>query len=85
MSAELRTMSGTMSTAPLQAHDTPPQQNGREPMYPLPLEDYRRYGRQMILDGFGLQGECPKLLTVPPMAVLVLTFNHTILSMGCGQ
>ncbi|KAJ2920752.1 hypothetical protein H1R20_g16342, partial [Candolleomyces eurysporus] len=24
---------------------------------PLPLEDYKRYGRQMILDGFGLQGQ----------------------------
>ncbi|KAL0579993.1 hypothetical protein V5O48_001996 [Marasmius crinis-equi] len=24
---------------------------------PLPLEDYRRYGRQMILDGFGLPGQ----------------------------
>jgi molybdopterin/thiamine biosynthesis adenylyltransferase len=24
---------------------------------PLDLDDYRRYGRQMILDGFGLQGE----------------------------
>ena len=24
----------------------------------LPLEDYRRYGRQMILDGFGLEGGC---------------------------
>lgn len=23
----------------------------------LPLEDYKRYGRQMILDGFGLPGE----------------------------
>jgi hypothetical protein len=23
----------------------------------LPLEDYQRYGRQMILDGFGLPGE----------------------------
>jgi hypothetical protein len=22
----------------------------------LPLQDYRRYGRQMILDGFGLPG-----------------------------
>ncbi len=22
----------------------------------LPLDDYRRYGRQMILDGFGLEG-----------------------------
>ncbi|KAF5341982.1 hypothetical protein D9611_001680 [Ephemerocybe angulata] len=27
------------------------------PEYPLPLEDYKRYGRQMILDGFGLQGQ----------------------------
>jgi hypothetical protein len=25
--------------------------------HPLALEDYRRYGRQMILDGFGLPGE----------------------------
>ncbi|KAJ8072579.1 hypothetical protein PM082_016138 [Marasmius tenuissimus] len=24
---------------------------------PLPLDDYRRYGRQMILDGFGLGGQ----------------------------
>lgn len=24
---------------------------------PLSLDDYRRYGRQMILDGFGLSGE----------------------------
>ncbi|KAL0954710.1 hypothetical protein HGRIS_003664 [Hohenbuehelia grisea] len=24
---------------------------------PLPLDDYRRYGRQMILDGFGLPGQ----------------------------
>ncbi|KAI3604569.1 molybdenum cofactor synthesis 3 [Moniliophthora roreri] len=24
---------------------------------PLPLADYRRYGRQMILDGFGLEGQ----------------------------
>lgn len=24
--------------------------------YPLPLDDYKRYGRQMILDGFGLRG-----------------------------
>ncbi|KAK7051069.1 hypothetical protein VNI00_005181 [Paramarasmius palmivorus] len=24
---------------------------------PLPLQDYRRYGRQMILDGFGLKGQ----------------------------
>lgn len=23
----------------------------------LPLDDYKRYGRQMILDGFGLPGE----------------------------
>ncbi|KAI0667802.1 hypothetical protein C8Q78DRAFT_1081688 [Trametes maxima] len=28
-----------------------------EPQPQLPLEDYRRYGRQMILDGFGLQGQ----------------------------
>ena len=27
-----------------------------EPQPQLPLEDYRRYGRQMILDGFGLDG-----------------------------
>ncbi|CDO77184.1 hypothetical protein BN946_scf184705.g9 [Trametes cinnabarina] len=27
-----------------------------EPSPSLPLEDYRRYGRQMILDGFGLEG-----------------------------
>jgi len=24
---------------------------------PLPLLDYKRYGRQMILDGFGLAGQ----------------------------
>jgi len=24
---------------------------------PLPLLDYQRYGRQMILDGFGLPGQ----------------------------
>ncbi|TFK19696.1 molybdenum cofactor synthesis 3 [Coprinopsis marcescibilis] len=24
---------------------------------PIPIEDYKRYGRQMILDGFGLQGQ----------------------------
>lgn len=30
------------------------QDSGEE--RPLPLEDYKRYGRQMILDGFGLQG-----------------------------
>jgi molybdopterin/thiamine biosynthesis adenylyltransferase len=23
----------------------------------LPLDDYKRYGRQMILDGFGLSGK----------------------------
>ncbi|TFK86712.1 hypothetical protein K466DRAFT_663574 [Polyporus arcularius HHB13444] len=28
-----------------------------EPAPQLPLEDYRRYGRQMILDGFGLGGQ----------------------------
>ncbi|KAI0833755.1 hypothetical protein BC628DRAFT_1307797 [Trametes gibbosa] len=28
-----------------------------EPQPQLPLGDYRRYGRQMILDGFGLQGQ----------------------------
>lgn len=28
-----------------------------EQKLPLPLDDYRRYGRQMILDGFGLQGK----------------------------
>ena len=28
-----------------------------EPHPQLPLDDYRRYGRQMILDGFGLQGK----------------------------
>ena len=28
----------------------------------LPLDDYRRYGRQMILDGFGLDGG-PESLT----------------------
>ncbi|EJF56497.1 hypothetical protein DICSQDRAFT_150395 [Dichomitus squalens LYAD-421 SS1] len=28
-----------------------------EPQPSLPLEDYRRYGRQMILDGFGLEGQ----------------------------
>ncbi|KAH9933670.1 uncharacterized protein BXZ73DRAFT_46213 [Epithele typhae] len=28
-----------------------------EPIPELPLEDYRRYGRQMILDGFGLPGQ----------------------------
>lgn len=26
----------------------------------LPLEDYKRYGRQMILDGFGLPGKSPE-------------------------
>ncbi|KAI0749905.1 hypothetical protein C8Q80DRAFT_1164574 [Daedaleopsis nitida] len=30
---------------------------GVEPQPALPLDDYRRYGRQMILDGFGLQGQ----------------------------
>lgn len=29
-------------------------------MNTLPLEDYKRYGRQMILDGFGLPGESEK-------------------------
>lgn len=24
---------------------------------PLPLNDYKRYGRQMVLDNFGLSGE----------------------------
>ncbi|KAI0636161.1 hypothetical protein C8Q77DRAFT_1155867 [Trametes polyzona] len=28
-----------------------------EPQPQLPVEDYRRYGRQMILDGFGLDGQ----------------------------
>ncbi|OSC98554.1 hypothetical protein PYCCODRAFT_1439250 [Trametes coccinea BRFM310] len=28
-----------------------------EPPPSLPLQDYRRYGRQMILDGFGLDGQ----------------------------
>ncbi|KAI0654685.1 hypothetical protein C8Q70DRAFT_925414 [Cubamyces menziesii] len=28
-----------------------------EPQPQLPLADYRRYGRQMILDGFGLEGQ----------------------------
>ncbi|KAI0364751.1 hypothetical protein BV20DRAFT_1125413 [Pilatotrama ljubarskyi] len=28
-----------------------------EPQPQLPLGDYRRYGRQMILDGFGLEGQ----------------------------
>lgn len=32
---------------------------------PLPLEDYKRYGRQMILDGFGLNGlEAPWFLEI---------------------
>ena len=26
---------------------------------PLALSDYKRYGRQMILDGFGLEGTSP--------------------------
>jgi len=30
--------------------------------YPLALSDYKRYGRQMILDGFGLEGMYPPLL-----------------------
>lgn len=29
---------------------------------PLSLSDYKRYGRQMILDGFGLEGVFPHLL-----------------------
>jgi hypothetical protein len=29
-------------------------------MFPLPLQDYQRYGRQMILDGFGLSGRLVK-------------------------
>jgi molybdopterin/thiamine biosynthesis adenylyltransferase len=29
---------------------------------PLALSDYKRYGRQMILDGFGLEGMSPLLL-----------------------
>ncbi|KAI0353810.1 hypothetical protein OH77DRAFT_1457885 [Trametes cingulata] len=28
-----------------------------QPQPPLPLGDYRRYGRQMILEGFGLEGQ----------------------------
>jgi len=31
---------------------------------PLELDEYRRYGRQMILDGFGLQGDPFKSLNV---------------------
>ncbi|TEB34439.1 hypothetical protein FA13DRAFT_1481490 [Coprinellus micaceus] len=56
-----------MDTESLQAHDNvhPLRQEeeskgDREKdseTYPLPLEDYKRYGRQMILDGFGLQGQ----------------------------
>jgi adenylyltransferase/sulfurtransferase len=26
--------------------------------YTMPLGDYKRYGRQMILEGFGLEGWC---------------------------
>lgn len=29
---------------------------------PLALSDYERYGRQMILDGFGLEGMFPLFL-----------------------
>jgi adenylyltransferase and sulfurtransferase len=30
--------------------------------YTIPLDDYKRYGRQMILEGFGLEGWCVLLL-----------------------
>lgn len=33
--------------------------------YPLPLGDYKRYGRQMILDGFGLQGAYGEVFQSP--------------------
>jgi len=35
---------------------------------PLPLLDYKRYGRQMILDGFGLAGQLFE-------ALLALTYS----------
>ena len=41
-----------------------------EPEPQLPLEDYRRYGRQMILDGFGLDGRLPRSLSPGPRLLL---------------
>ncbi|KAG8937047.1 Urmylation protein [Tulasnella sp. 418] len=40
----------------------------RDAELPLPLQDYRRYGRQMILDGFGLAGQ----LKLQKTAILVV-------------
>ena len=36
------------------------------PPLPLALDDYKRYGRQMVLDNFGLSGETLKMCEVVP-------------------
>ncbi|KAI1786774.1 hypothetical protein LXA43DRAFT_1032466 [Ganoderma leucocontextum] len=41
-----------------------------DPQPQLPLDDYRRYGRQMILDGFGLQGMCQIKLSQASVVVV---------------
>jgi hypothetical protein len=41
---------------------------------PMPLLDYKRYGRQMILDGFGLDGSA---LLVERRALSELGLKHS--------
>lgn len=77
-----------MDAASLQAHDNSNplrQEEGAKgerekasETYPLPLEDYKRYGRQMILDGFGLQGKYtdPRAAVRPLTLFPIPTFNR---------
>jgi molybdopterin/thiamine biosynthesis adenylyltransferase len=53
---------------------------------PLALDDYKRYGRQMVLDNFGLSGESLRV-TVPislnPLAQLKLQ-SASVVVVGAG-
>jgi adenylyltransferase/sulfurtransferase len=55
---------------------------------PLALDDYKRYGRQMVLDNFGLSGESLRSrVTVPislnPLAQLKLQ-SASVVVVGAG-
>lgn len=53
---------------------------------PLALDDYKRYGRQMILDNFGLSGESLKVIVpilLNPLAQLKLQ-SASVVVVGAG-
>jgi adenylyltransferase/sulfurtransferase len=42
------------------------QENSHRSKWPLSQEEYKRYGRQMIVPGIGIQGTCPLFTPFAP-------------------